>query len=515
VQPLEVLYSGIYAQDQWRVSDNFRLTYGLRVEVPQFGKTGFQNTVADNQKFRDPSGNIVQFQTAKLPDANLLWSPRVGFNWDVKGEGITQVRGGSGIFTGRPAYVWISNQVGNTGVLTGFQQLDNTTARPFNANPDAYKPAPELITGAPASSYELALTNPDFRFPQVWRTNLAVDRKLPYGFVGTLEGLYGVEVNGVSYYNANLAPANSRFTGADSRPRWIGSNRINSNVSSAIVLGNQNNGYAYNVAASLERAFSNGLFAKAAYSYGISRNTVDPGSIAFGSWNNNQHAGNPNDPGTGISANAAGHRFFTAISYRKQWFSAGATGFSLFYEARNAGNASYVVSGDINGDGGTANDLIYVPRNQGEMNFVQFTSSGKTFTVQEQKDAFEAFIKQDKYLSGRRGQYAERGAVFLPIIHRADFSLTQDLFRNLGGAKNTIQLRFDVLNVGNMINSNWGTGQTFVSTSPLVSRGADATGAALYSVRNFGTELQTKSFQRTAFISDVWRMQLGLRYNFN
>lgn len=514
VQPLEVNYTGLYAQDKWRVSDNLNLTYGLRVEVPVFGETGFTNTEADQLTFRDADGNAVQFETGKLPDANLLWSPRLGFNWDVKGDGVTQVRGGTGVFTGRPAYVWVSNQIGNTGVLTGFERLDNTTARPWNPDPDAYKPA--TVTGDPASRYELALTAPDFRFPQVWRSNIAVDRKLPYGFVGTAEFLYGRDVNGIDYVNANLASPTGAFTGPDDRPRWVGSNRINANIDNAVVLGNQAQGTSYNIATSLERAFANGFFAKAAYSYGMARNTVDAGSIAFGSWNNRAHDGNPNDPGLGVSNNAAGHRFFTALSYKKDWFSFGGTGVSLFFEGRTGGNTSFVYNGDLNGDGGFSNDLLYIPRNTSEMNFEQFTSGGRTFTVAEQETAWEAFIQQDKYLSANRGSYAERGAVFLPMIYNMDVSLTQDIFRNVGGKKNTIQVRLDVLNFGNLINDNWGQGLRFVQNRPLVARGADAAGAARHRMATLGSELlPAKTFERTAGLGDVWRMQLGVRYIFN
>jgi outer membrane receptor protein involved in Fe transport len=202
VQPLEVLYAGAYAQDDWAVSDNLKLTAGVRFDVPRFGDTGYANAVADGLTFRDENGQAVQYSTAKLPDANILWSPRLGFNWNADSERRTQVRGGTGIFTGRPAYVWISNQVGNTGVLTGFQQLDNVTSRPFNPDPNAYKPT--NVTGAPASTFELALTDPGFKFPQLWRTNVAVDRRLPWGISGTAEFMYNRDVNGVYYINANL-----------------------------------------------------------------------------------------------------------------------------------------------------------------------------------------------------------------------------------------------------------------------------------------------------------------------
>jgi hypothetical protein len=518
VQPLEVLYAGGYAQDEWRATDNLRVTAGIRVEQARFGNTAFTNSAADQLAFRDEAGKSVRYGSGKLPDPTLLFSPRLGFNWDVRGEGTTKVRGGTGVFTGRPAYVWISNQIGNTGVLTGFEELNNTTARPFNPNPDRYKPA--SVTGAPAASYELALTDPDFMFPQVWRSNLAVDRKLPWGLTGTAEFLYGRDVNGVYYINANLPAPSSAFTGPDARPRWTTGNRIHSNVANAIVLKNQDVGTNYNVSFSLERAFQGGLFLKGAYSYGISRNTVDPGSIAFGTWNNNEHAGDPNNPGVGYSLNSQGNRWFAVASYKKDYLKAGATGISLFVESFVNGQGSYRFSGDLNGDGGFSNDLIYVPRNASEMNFEAYTASGRTFSVAEQQAAFETFIGQSGYLASRRGQYAERGGAFGRMVTRADLSVTQDLFRNVGSLRNRVQLRLDVLNFTNLVNRRWGVSYRFRNTQPLIARGADANGRALYRMANFGNVLLGEGAQRGEFIAnagagDVWRMQLGLRYNFN
>ncbi|MCI0554702.1 MAG: TonB-dependent receptor [Anaerolineae bacterium] len=530
IQPLEVFYSGIYGQDEWQVTKNLRLTLGLRVDAPFFGDTGFKNAEVDGFNFRDENGNTVKYSTDKLPDTNILWSPRFGFNLDLTGDRNTQVRGGTGIFTGRPAYVWISNQIGENGVLTGFEQLDNTTARPFNPDPNRYKPS--NVTGAPAASYGLAFTNPDFKFPQLWRSNLAVDQKLPWwDLIGTAEFVYGRDVNGIYYINANLAPPNTNFAGADSRPRWTSGNRINSKITSAIVLKNQNEGYSWNLAASLEKPFDNGLYAKAAYSYGVAKNTVDPGSIAFGSWNNNQHSGDPNNPGVAFSTNSPGHRVFAALSYRKEYFKFGATTVSLFWEgSRNfpadpfsfaSRTASYTFSGDLNGDGGTSNDLIYIPRDASEMNFQEYTSSGRTFTVAEQQAAWEAFIQQDPYLSKHRGEYAERGAISLPMVYRADFSIAQDLFSNVAGKRNGLQFRVDFLNVGNLLNKNWGVGQRLVTTQPLIvptsAQGgpADAQGRVQYRLRSIGGQLISKTYEQTATEFDVFRVQFSLRYNFN
>ncbi len=522
IQPLEVYYTGIYGQDEWKIADNFKLTAGLRFDVPFFKATGFANAEVDGMYFRDENGKSVQYSTEKLPDANILFSPRAGFNWDAWGDQTTQVRGGMGIFTAKPAYVWISNQVGNNGVLTGFESITNTYRRGFNPDPNHYKPDPSTITGASASSYELAFTDPNFKFPQIWRTNFAIDQKLPFGLVGTAEFIYSQDVNGVYYINANLPAAQTSFSGVDNRPRWT-DNTINNKIPNAIVLKNQSLGYAYNVSASLELPFRNGLFGKVAYNYGVSKNTVDPGSIASGSWQGNFISGDPNNPDLGYSIANAGHRIFAALSYRAEYFSFGATTISLFWEGFNLGNASYSFSGDLNGDG-ARNDLIYIPRDASEMNFQQYVYNNNTpndatdditFTVDQQNAAWEAYIKQDEYLSANRGKYAERGGVVLPMVFRADLSIAQEVFANFLGAKNSLQFRVDVLNVGNLLNKDWGVGQSLVSTTPLIARTPGTDGKALYRLTNVGNKLLSKTFQQTSTINDVFRIQLGVRYTFN
>jgi hypothetical protein len=514
IQPLKVTYGGIYGQDEIQVNKDFLVTVGLRIDVPFFAETGLRNQEVEGFNFRNPAGETVKFRTDKLPDANILWSPRVGFNYDLSdGARTTQVRGGTGVFTGRPAYVWISNQVGNNGILTGFDRFDNTTTRPFNPDPDFYKPS--TVTGAPAANYELALTEPTFKFPQIWRTNVAIDHRLPGGIIATAEFLYNKDVNGVSYYNANLAPANGSFTGPDGRDRWVGGNaatRINGKIDNAVTLGNQAIGNSWVASISLEKPFANGLYLKGFYSYGEAKNTIDAGSIAFGSWNNNQHQGDPNNPGLGFSANSMGHRIVAVANYSVDLFSFGTTSFSLFWEGRTIGNASYVYGGDFNGDGGFSNDLLYIPANASETNFVQFTSSGRTFTPAEQAAAWESFIQQDKYLSANRGQIAERGAVFLPMVYRADFSASQTLLTT--SKKQNLEFRVDILNVGNLLNSNWGVGQFMTSTSPLVPAGVDANNRPQFRFRNLGNTLISDSFTPSAGAGDVWRLQFGLRFNF-
>jgi outer membrane receptor protein involved in Fe transport len=518
VQPLDVVYAGAYAQDAWRATDNLKITLGLRFDVPKFKDTGFANAEVDGFTFLDENRAPVTYSTSKLPNANVLFSPRLGVNWDVHGDRSTQLRGGTGIFTGSPAYVWISNQIGNNGVLTGFEQITNTQTRPFNPNPDTYKPT--SVTGAPARGYGLNFTDPGYRFPQIWRSDIAVDQKLPYGMVGTVEALYGKDVNGTYYINANLTPPIGNFTGADQRPRYAAgnANRVVSKISNAIVLKNQSVGYSYNLSGSLEKAFSNGFFAKAAYNYGVARNTVDPGSIASGTWYSNEISGDPNNPGLGYSAFSPGHREFVALSYRREYSSFGATSVSLFAERRTQGNASYTFAGDANNDGGFGNDLLYVPRDRSEMNFVPIVAKSGTvlFSADQQAAAWDAFINQDPYLRTRRGQYAERNGFFLPQVVRADLSVAQDIFRSVGERRNTLQVRLDILNVGNLLNREWGVGARLMTTQPLIASGVDGNGALQYKLQSIAGNLISSTFQPSSSpLSDVYRMQLGLRYSFN
>uniref|UniRef100_A0A7V3E6X8 TonB-dependent receptor n=2 Tax=Ignavibacterium album TaxID=591197 RepID=A0A7V3E6X8_9BACT len=516
VQPLKVWYTGAYAQDQWQILENLNVIAGLRIDVPFFENTGYHNPEVDTMNFKDENGNIVNYRTDKMPDANILFSPRIGFNFDVFGNKMTQLRGGTGIFTGKPAYVWISNQIGNNGILTGFERLDNTTIRPFNPDPNRYKPT--NVTGAPAATYELALTDPNFKFPQLWRSNLGIDQKLPFlDLVASVEGLYSRDVNGIYYINANQADPNGALAGADNRPRWTttAARKIYQKVDNAIVLKNQNEGYYWSVSAALEKPFSDNWYFKAGYNYGEAKNTIDPGSIAFGSWNNNQHAGNPNNPGLGFSANSPGHRVFGTLSYKFDYFNFGSTTITLFGEAYTQGNASYTYAGDLNGDGGTSNDLIYIPKDASEMYFEQYTDGGTTFTVADQQAAWNAFIEQDEYLSKHRGEYAERGAVFMPMVFRADLSVIQEFYGEFIGKKNSLQVRVDILNVTNLLNKNWGVGDNFVTTQPLIFRSIDTEGKPVYRLRSVGGKLIDKTFEPSASIFDVYRIQLGVRYNFN
>ena len=520
LQPLQVASSGAYIQDHFGIGRNVKVTVGLRADLHSFDNTALTNPIANAMSFRDNNGATVQYQTQQLPKTTPLWSPRLGFNWNVNGTRETQVRGGTGVFTGSPPYVWISNQVGQNGILTGLVRATNTTAYPFNPNPNAYKPT--TVTGAPASSYELDFTSANFKFSQLWRTDLAIDQKLPWGVTGTVEYVYNRDVNAPIYFNANLPAPIGNFTGIDARPRYSltsSAPKLNSSITAAYVIGNSSAGHSWMGAASLEKAFKGGLYIKTGYSNGKAYSAFDPGSVASGSWTSNAQAGDPNNPALGISSNSPGQRFFVAVSKRLEYFKMGATTVSLYYNANTIGNASYTFSGDLNADGSSSNDLIYIPKDVSEMNFKSLTVNTVTFTPAQQAAAWDAVIIQDPYLSKHRGGYAERGGVFLPMVKRADLSVVQEVFGKVRGTNSSLEFRLDILNVGNLINKNWGLGRTFVTTQPLVSGGADANGAVTYTLKTTGTTptttaLITTLMQQTASVADVYRLQLGGTWRF-
>jgi hypothetical protein len=539
LQPLDVIYGGAYIQDEWRPKSTLTVTAGLRVDVPRFGNTAFDNPAADALTFREQDGSPVRYNTGALPATTAYWSPRVGLNWDATGDGATQVRGGSGLFSGKPPYVWISNQIGNTGVLYGFTQTNNTTAFPFNPNPDRYKPAP---TGAAAASYELDVTDQGFRFPQTWRTNIGVDRRLPWGLIGTLDYIYNRDLNAPVYINANLPAAQSAYAGVDNRPRWVATaafpacaaagqagpcvtrlnNAVGNQITANYVIKNQNQNRSSNISGALSKTLTHGFSFKGGFNYGVSKSMVEPSSTAGSSWGSaNPIVFDPNNPALAYSANSPGKRIFLAANYTAQYFGFGATTFAVFYDGRTNGNTSYVFSGDANGDTVSGNDLIYIPRDVSEMNFKPLTVSGRTYTAADQAAAFEQLIQADNYLKSRRGQYAERNAVFLPMAHRTDLSISQDLFANLGGRRHSGQIRLDITNFGNLLSHEWGVSRRLVNTQILTSPSADANGRLTYNLQTLSGNLITTPLQTSANIasipsqaSDVYIMMLSFRYTF-
>jgi Carboxypeptidase regulatory-like domain len=539
LQTMKLNRFSLYGQDEFQINKRLRVSYGMRASIIVFEETGLANATVDNQDYVDDSGNRgYKMETGKLPDPKILWEPRLGFNWDVTGKKKTQIRGGTGIFTGRPPYVWLSNTIGNNGVLTGFidRSGNNTLQHKFTNEPQVFTPATPTLP----STFDIAATDNNYKFPQVWKNNIAIDQKLPFGFVASAEFIYNKNVNAVRYFDANLEPATAKFAGPDQRDRFPASGlssgqdaaiRINDNVSRAAVMTTTNEGYYWGATLKLEYPNKKGLFGMVAHTFSEAKDLMSAGSIAAGSWTSVRTVNGNNNLALSFADQDAPGRSIGVLGYRLSYGGdfGGATSISIGYVGERRGfnpsagfvtsRYSYSYAGDMNGDRVNNNDLIYVPNSASELTFDVLTAGGKTFTAADQQAAFDAFIEQDEYLRTRRGQYAERNGALFPVLHRFDLSVVQEFSLKIGGKRNAIQLRADILNAANLLNNEWGLGNNVVTDRPLTFTGVTADGVPKYrmATERIGSEtflLQNSTVKsKTQF--DTWAAQFGIRYIFN
>ena len=509
-----------YVQDEINFTRNFRVTAGVRLDVPFYGQTAVRNPAVEEQMFLQPNGNPITIQTDKLPDPQYMINPRLGFNWDVLGDRTFQLRGGSGMFTGRPIYINISNMVNLNGITLGTIREDFTSDYPFNPDVNAYIPQ----DFEDPDTYEIAYIDRNFRNPQVWRSNFGIDKDFFNGLVGTFEAIYTQQMADLLFYDSNLRPAQRNLAGPDQRLIYGFSdeaNRLNPNVSNATVMTNTDMGYSYSLTWQLTKQFNKNFHGSVAYNYAVSKNMADGNTQHFLSYENIQSVNGGNYPTLGFSLDDQRHRVISTISYRKEYGKRlkMASGISMFFEFGNQGVFSYTYNGDANGDQIAGNDLIYVPTSQ-ELQNMQFReltlNGGSVVSPQQQRELFDNFINQDRYLSSRRGEYASRHGVQLPATGRLDLSFTQEFFFETNGKRNVLQLRADIINITNLINRNWGIGYSFVNDSPISIVDIDEiTNIPTYQLNPVGNTITQESFLRTATTLDVWQMQLGVRYIFN
>lgn len=531
-EPLQILKSDkidLYFQDDFKVNDQLKITYGIRGTRVSFADTALENPVVNGLTF----ANGGKFNTGDMPDTQYLFEPRVGFNLDVAGNTKTIVRGGSGIFSGRPPLVFLSNAIGNNGVLTGIVDVSDANVGPggygFTANPSQYfTPATPTLP----STLDLAFTDTNYKFPQVWKTTIALDQKLPYGFVGTIEGIFSKNINETGYFNANFENPVGTINGPDNRPLFAGNDngvRINNNVSNAIVLTNTDKGYFYSTTFKLEYPYRKGLWGSIAYTHSQANDLLSPGSVASGSWTGVRSVNGNNDQKLGLSNNNTPNRMVGILGYKIQYGdkNGAATSINLGYIGEQTNSFSYTYGGDLNGDRINGNDLLFIPNKASDLRFVPISqnlggSSMVLYTEAQQQEAFDKFIDQDPYLSTKRGQYVDRNENLIPMLHRVDLSVTQDFFITIAGKKNSFQFRADVLNFTNLLNRSWGISQRATATNILAV--AQAPSASNNYIPGYTLALQTDNqgrrflakdtFQYNASVSDVWQAQFTLRYTF-
>ncbi|MBC5862133.1 carboxypeptidase regulatory-like domain-containing protein [Flavobacterium sp. K77] len=531
-EPLQVLKSDkidLYFQDDFKVSDQLRVTVGIRGTRVSFKDTALENPLVSGLTF----ANGAKFNTGDMPDTQYLFEPRVGFNLDVTRDARTIVRGGSGLFSGRPPLVFLSNAIGNNGILTGLVDASDANVGSggygFTVNPSQYfTPSTPTLP----STIDLAFTDKNYKFPQVWKTTIAVDQKLPFGFTGTIEGIFSKNINETAYSNANFENAVGTINGPDNRPLFAGNDngvRINNNVINGILLSNTDKGYFYSTTIKLEYPYKKGLWGSFAYTHSQANDLLSPGSTASGSWTGVRSINGNNDQKLGLSNNNTPHRMVGILGYKIQYGNklGAATSINLGYIGEQSSSFSYVYGGDLNGDRINGNDLLFVPNKASDLRFVPITQNlgGSTivlYSEAQQMEAFDKFIDQDPYLSKKRGQYVDRNENLLPMLHRVDLSVTQDFSLNIGGKKNSFQFRADILNFTNLVNRSWGVSQRATNTNILVVNQAPSSTnnfipgyQMAFQTDNQGRRFLAKdTFQKNASVSDVWQAQFTLRYTF-
>ncbi|MEX1383962.1 TonB-dependent receptor, partial [Lutibacter sp.] len=459
-----------YVQDEWNVNDNFKVAYGVRFDKPLFFDSAKKaQEVIDRGAvyvpgipYTNPSnGETVFFDSTKMPDNNFLISPRIGFNWDVNADKTLQVRGGTGLFTGRFPFVWLGNQIANPNV------------------------------------YYYQVVDPNFKFPQVWRTSLGVDKKLENGVVLTTDLSYTKDINGAHVQNWGLTNPSGTLSGIDNRRIYTDSDKGNT----AYVFTNSDKGRTFNATFKAQKSFENGLYTSLAYNYLNSKdvNSIEA-EITGDAFDFNPVLSNANDATLAYSKYGDTHRVLGIVS--KNWTygvdDKWGTTISTVFEYAQGGRFNYTYAGDINNDGSGLNDLIYVPTSS-EINSMNFSGSG-------QAQAFEEFIQQDDYLSGRRGNYAERYGALAPWRGRWDVKILQDLKVS---EDNSLQFSIDILNFGNLISSDWGLVQQPNAVQPI-GVSVDGSGTPTYT---FSSDLKN-TFVYDANLLSRWQLQFGLRYTF-
>ncbi len=511
---------GFYIQDEIQVDPKFRVTIGLRADMPLFNTTPAYNRIVDST-FQG------KYSTSNVPNKQILWAPRVGFNYDVMGNRDFVVRGGVGIFSGRVPFVWISNQFSNTGLLLKtISQTDNTpTTAPFDVNSgNGFNPNvdQQSTLGGSGSTFEVNLIDKKFKLPQVMRANLGIDKKLPGGINLTFEGIYSKTLNNVLYQDVNLTDPvgivdQAYNNGFDKRIAYAGSNngrRKNPSITNAILITNTNKGYTLNLGFTASKN-SKYVNAMVGYNYNIAKD-VNSGasSTALSNWEFVQVVGDPNNPGLTTSSHQMRHRILASVTGNISYAKYCKTSVSLFFNGISGQQFTYLVNGDLNSDGRFGNDLIYVPASLSEITFVdRLNSAGNAVvaTAAEQATAFMAFIDGDKYLASRKGKYAERNGGKTPWEAVVDMRIAQDFMITVGGQKHDLQLTFDIFNLTNLINNNWGR-QYFVTNQAynLLTTINRTSGQFAGKGYNF-----TPGTPWTLSFGSRWQGQFGIRYSFN
>ena len=517
----KALQLAFYAQDEYQVNPDLKLTFGVRADIPIF----LDDAPLDPVDFNTNTVALIEAEgydlkgarAGKTPDTKILWSPRFGFNWDPTGERETQLRGGLGVFTSRVPWVWPGGIFIRNGLNSAFN-VGVFTGQPIYSNPNDWV---NNLASTVSPGGDVDLFTEDFNYPQIFRSSLAVDRNLGSGLNATLEATYTKTLNNIDVTNVNIkGPINADLPvlAGDNRPLYDLSDFVDPQYNEIMLVDNTNKGYTFNLTAQLSKAWDNGLNASASYSFTRADALFDASGFINGTnWDNILSVNGPNDPMVGRSTFDAASRITAFLSYRKEYAKNFATGISLFYSGQSGAPYTYIYTepfSDISNNAGY-NDLLYVPANESDITFVDQTNGDGVIinSAAQQAASFDTFVSNNDYLSDRRGQYVEQNKIRTPFEHVIDLKLTQDFFIKSGDTRHNLQLSLDVFNFTNMLNKDWGR-RYFVNgnTFPLLSTVIDDDG--VLQGFQFNDPGDTFDIVQAGTYSARWNAQFGIRYSF-
>jgi len=527
------MYS-VYGEDQYQMTDRFKLTYGLRFDLADMPNKQPLSTKTTGSPVDPNYGTTYTYtQPSQIKNdffGQIQISPRVGFSYDVLGDQHLIMRGGSGLFTGRVPFAWIGYAYYNNGVTYGaYDNQPSKSGTPFAAGTD---PIRDALTGKgeagfvanqgvnvnnAAGATQVDLIDNNFKMPKTWRTSLAFDYKTDNQWKFTAEGIYTKVINDLMFQQINIVdnPTYKVYDTEHQQPIYS-SAKINSLYTNAYLLSNTSKGYRYSLTGQVSKSFPIGLDVMMAYTYGQSKDVTNGIRNSMESnWQLNQ-ALSPNSPGLANSNFDIRNRIVSTINYRHSWDKASkyVANFSLFFSAQSGTPYSYgFVNSTINGTGQTVS-LTYIP-NVGETSrFFAATTTGAA-----QAAAFDAFIDSDKYLKTRRGQFTERNGARTPWNYQADFRFSQDFkIVEKGTHKHTLSFTYDIVNLTNLLNKNWGVQYFSPNTfNSMASVGLSSTTGGAGSATTYPTytfdKTNTSNYSKDFFASR-FQMQFGLRYSF-
>ena len=498
---------GLYVQDDWNITEKFKINYGIR-----FDNLIFQNEGAvrnDELYAVDFGGRHVD--TGLWPKSNWQISPRVGFVWDALGDKSLKVRGGTGLFAGRMPLVFFTNMPGQSGMMqTTYVTKDATALSQFTGGMKTNVHDMETILKNYAQGMAYyAGVDPDFKMPQVWKTSIGIDYQVPVSFPLTLTGefTYTKNINAVHLDNYNMKSPDDTWrhiTGADNRLIYPAASEYQYTSKGTYVLTNNHKGHGWTASLQLQAEPIKNLFVSAAYTHTVNREvTALPGSNAQSAWQYMHTVNGPNAVEVRNSGFVTPDRVIANISYKY-----GKDHFSLFYSGYSPSGYSYTYSNDINGDG-LSYDLMYIPRDDSEIKFVS----------DDDRIAFWNFVEQDDYLKNHKGEYADLYGARAPWVHTFDFKWAHDFDLKIGNTSHKLQLIANIENIGNLLKSSWGVAKIIPGQSNNMFKMLSVTNAkevkeGAQPIFRMNTDLKT-AWDYNHSYGQCWRLQLGVKYYFN